>query len=554
MPLDLRGRTFRFGEASHPGPSLLRIATSNPTGLRGKESLCVDFQPGIHCYSETQLSHVTQHSTCNNLRYHARCQGRQLRCHAGAPAPLRSGSEWAGQWTGVLTTSDFPSRSIRLALPAGLHETGRIQVTHHQVGELPVLCANVYGFPSGPTFPRALADTDLLLEPLTRELVLGRTGPRLICGDRNQSHETLQQTQLWSSQGWSEVQLLAHARWSQEICPTCKHATHRDQIWISPELAALLHTVEVQDVFQEHSSVLATFQVPDERHSLNMWPLPSELPWPHIQADKAALQVQPTPLQGRDSTLWFKEFSGHFESAFAGCVSGLPRARLPTCCQGRGIRVAPEARSFPSVPVTASRHGEDSLTCDLVCLEVKRWFKQLRRLQSLVHALGAAKASPAALSYRLDLWRAIHAAPGFDGGFLRWWGQRHIRLQGSPESLPAWLPTHAVAQAVHEDFRANFRRFEAWHVRRRQEILHARFSQTRDAMFKALRTPSPPQGDTLQVSRTYEVLAVEPSTQQLHVNPPLDMRGSSTWSVQDARVVVSLIDAHTCQVVGPIQV
>ena len=253
----------------------------------------MDFQPGIHCcYSETQLSHVTQHSTCNNLRYHARCQGRQLRCHAGAPAPLRSGSEWAGQWTGVLTTSDFPS----------------CLVTHHQVGELPVLCANVHGFPSGPTFPRALADTELLLEPLTRELVLGRTGPRLICGDLNQSHEALQQTQLWSSLGWSEVQLLAHSRWSQEICPTCKHATQRDQIWISPELAALLHTVEVQDVFQEHSSVLATFQVPDERHSLNMWPLPSELPWPHIQADKAALQVQPTPLQGRDSTLWFKVF------------------------------------------------------------------------------------------------------------------------------------------------------------------------------------------------------------------------------------------------------
>ena len=82
----------------------------------------------------------------------------------------------------------------------------------------------------------------------------------------------------------------------------------------------------------------------------------------------------------------------------------------------------------------------------------------LSRLQSLVHALGAAKASPAALSYRLDLWRAIHVAPRFDGGLLRWWGQRHIRLQGSPESLPALLlPTHAVAQAIHEDFRANFR-------------------------------------------------------------------------------------------------
>ena len=60
---------FRFGEAAHPGPAdILQISTSNPSGLRNKESLYSDWGAGIHCFSETQLSAVTLPSSCARFR------------------------------------------------------------------------------------------------------------------------------------------------------------------------------------------------------------------------------------------------------------------------------------------------------------------------------------------------------------------------------------------------------------------------------------------------------------------------------------------------------
>ena len=107
----------RVGEASNPGPTLLRVGTTNPTGIRGKEQHVIDHGPGIWHFSETQLSHVTQQSSRATLQ----CLGRRanrhvrtVRIHTGAPAPLRPGSTWAGAWSGVLTMSDFPSMSLGL--------------------------------------------------------------------------------------------------------------------------------------------------------------------------------------------------------------------------------------------------------------------------------------------------------------------------------------------------------------------------------------------------------------------------------------------------------
>ena len=127
----------RVGEASHPGPDeVVWFGTSNPSGLRGKESLLAELGCGVWCLSETQLSAASQRSVGKTLRYCCRAQGRQPRCHFGAPAPLRPGSQWAGSWTGVMTLSDFPSRSITVPFDPGLQATGRIQVVQHMLDTL----------------------------------------------------------------------------------------------------------------------------------------------------------------------------------------------------------------------------------------------------------------------------------------------------------------------------------------------------------------------------------------------------------------------------------
>ena len=103
------GSCQRIGEASHPGPAeLLRMGTSNPGGLRGKEAHVLGLGPGVWFMSETQLSVETQRSSKATLTSAGRQVERQIRVLHGAPAPLRAGSVWAGAWTGVTTISDFP--------------------------------------------------------------------------------------------------------------------------------------------------------------------------------------------------------------------------------------------------------------------------------------------------------------------------------------------------------------------------------------------------------------------------------------------------------------
>ena len=241
---------FRFGEARHPGPCEVTIGTSNPSGLRNKEGIVADWGPGVWALSETQLSQVTQPSSRKALVSLGHQQCRHVRVHIGAPAPLRTSSEWAGSWSGVLQSTDFPSQPIRLSWPLGAFETGRVQVVMHSIAQVPVCVANVYGYSPGPTWPRALAMTDDLLVTLTKDLVLGKQGLRIIAGDFNHSSSSLSQTDLWRQAGWVECQEYAAQHWGQDIQPTCKGATVRDFLWLSPEAAALLKRVTVTDDFQ----------------------------------------------------------------------------------------------------------------------------------------------------------------------------------------------------------------------------------------------------------------------------------------------------------------
>ena len=60
----------RVGEASHPGPDEVAwFGTSNPSGLRGKESLLAELGCGVWCLSETQLSAENQRSVGKTLRH-----------------------------------------------------------------------------------------------------------------------------------------------------------------------------------------------------------------------------------------------------------------------------------------------------------------------------------------------------------------------------------------------------------------------------------------------------------------------------------------------------
>ena len=150
-------------------------------------------------FGERSLLRLNSNAGCIALeRLSCLQQGRNIRALAGAAAPLRAHSEWAGSWTGVMVAADWPMHPVQIPWPAGIFETARAQIAQVLIEGFPLLVANVYGY--SRSHPQAAAATDALLEPITKELVFGRVGPRVICGDLNAEEDGLLQTRLWRQQ------------------------------------------------------------------------------------------------------------------------------------------------------------------------------------------------------------------------------------------------------------------------------------------------------------------------------------------------------------------
>jgi len=545
--------TIRFGEADHPGPSAsFCISSSNPSGLRAKEPHFLAWGPGVHCFSETQLSAVTLPVCRRQIQSCARAAGRCVRVLSGAPAPLRVNSLWAGSWTGVLQAGDLPCRARNICWPSGLYESGRVLLAQHFHESTPLLVATAYGYPQGPTWPNALAQTDLLLSALTKEVVIGARGFRVIVGDFNQDHERLQQCAVWRTQGWVELQDLAQRLWNRPPQPTCKHATRRDFIWLSPEAASLCTGASITDTFQEHATLLAEFQLSQVATSTSTWPLPAELPWSEVCIEAWHYNGHHAPVPPCASDLWYARFSKSVEHSLDGFLPGLPSLRPPASTFGRGQRSKPQQTPTSAPALKPSRPGEDSLRHDGLGAEVRRWFQQLRRLQSLMHSVKAGSNSPSAQEYRLSLWQSIRSARGFRLGFPQWWRHRPVQLVGSPRLLPTFLPDAAQARAMYEDFRCNFRRLEEWHLRHRTQILDAKYDASLAQLQKDLKEPFPAQVDSLQIRHTYAILAVSPEGDQVHLDRPVDCRGVSNWAVDGEPAFAESCDQDLCTFALPV--
>ena len=411
-----------------------------------------------------------------------------------------------------------------------------------------MLTANVYGYCQGPTWPEARAMTNALMSDVTREVVLGRRGIRLICGDWNHSADSLDEVAIWKSLGWADVQDLAHDCWNVEIQMTCKASTRRDFIFLSPEAAACLKQARVSMDFPDHATLIAGLQLPQGNAVVQTWPLPSEIPWSQVNLDTWKACPVPASRATVDSSSWLRDFSRQFERSLDGHVMGTRGSRLPKRCKGRAARTSPRPQEVPAVPPKPSRPEKEVLRNDSLSLEVKRWYQQLRRFQSLLHAAKAGKMHAAAVEYRLTLWQTIKSSTGFVGGFSAWWSSRQVKHPHAPSSFPLGLPPAAVIQVLFYDFRDNFRRFEAWSIRQRTAVLTARHEQQRDLVFRDLRGERPQQVDTLVLQHTYAILAVDDQTRSVHVDEPVDCRGHSTWSCDGMPCEVIVQEDQTCQV------
>eukprot|EP00438_Fugacium_kawagutii_P013643 Skav213116 [mRNA] locus=scaffold107:42137:49620:+ [translate_table: standard] len=549
--------TVRFGEADHPGPELdfdmppiptnmVRIGCSNPGGLRGKEAVALSPGSGIWSYSETHLTHATQTSVAAVLRHSGSSLNRSVRLLTGAPVPLRSNSDTAGSWAGVAVQTDFPARELALPWQNGERSSGRVMVTRRLVHEVPFVISTCYGFAPGPTWPNNKALTTKLLQSLTKDVVIGGAGPRVIAGDMNAEVSSLDEFQVWQRYGWVEAQHMALDRWERPIDKTCREATVIDHVWLSPEAAALCSSVGTVNKFVGHRTVFADFAVPERLSPIQTWPRPSSIDWTQVDlsAWHQCFDTLAAPSFDGDSTRFFQDWAQHWETSLDGHCPGHPNKHLPSNQRGRAVRTEPMWTS-PTPPVAKpSREGEVALRSDLVSTQTQLWFKQLRRLQSYQHAILADKQTTNAVAYRLCLWDAIKCSRGFAGRFEAWWHVRRRKLPGSPVNLPLGPPDGPTASQIFLDFKCNFEALERWCLRQRGSLLQAKYDQSCKRLFHDLRPTTRDQLDLLWNSSEHQVLDFDLESGQLHVDPAPAPSHCSTWTLHGQHLELLGLDGE----------
>ena len=559
----------RIGEAAVPGPAAVGVdsfvdapqwalpetpsfclGVANPTGISNKLHMLDHFPVGLWHFTETQASFGQQCRFRNHLKSLSFRQERQLRSVVGAPAALRAGSDSAGSWTGVLCFGDCPLRSVPHVWPSGEFSSGRVALSVAHVGSLVLTMATVYCPPRSPTFPRAKELCEELLTPITESVVLGRSGPRAILGDFNNKAGSLDQMKIWQSHGWLELQDLMHQLYGLVPRPTCKLATAPDQIWLSPELIPYVQNMSVWDIFPDHSVLIAGLAFPSCSRFQMQWRLPGHIPWDRIDLEQWSSNSDLGPICGAGSqhvgssdpadqtaaTEDFRSWSRKFELK-ASASSQSRTVRADTSFYGRGALDRPHPRLItPSVP-KHSRDGEVQQASGFLNRVVSRWYKQLRRLQSYLHAIKSPRAAENFLS-RASLWHAILSADGFKGNFQTWWESRPHQQQGTPARLPEYPPNLHVAQLVYDDFLLNYRRFEHWQNQKRQQSSRTKMLATAKGVFAITRKPAKESLDCLVDSEDQTITVTDAMQGWVQVPRPFKPGTMIHWTLQDQPAIV----------------
>ena len=538
----------RLGEACNPGPDLedssdgfrIQLGTANTAGLANKVPLLSSLDAGIWGLTETHLTLDGFKAVRSTLKLLGRQQGRNLRFVAGAPAPARSLNSRSGTWTGVAVASDFPCHAFNAQWPSLTFETGRIQAVTSYVGQTPIVMATVYGAAQSPTFRDPLAITEELLNQVTAQIVDHGVGPRCIVGDFNCDLMQFPVMHHWYTQGWRELQVHSTALHGTVCSATCKNATIRDFVWCSPELLRFWCCTSITpNLFPDHAVVGGSFWIPAFKPDTWYWPQPQPIPWNLVRiADwHACLEDVWTPFSWTsDPSASFACWSAQVEKSIGPFVTA-PTGKLPSGSLGRG-QTRQARKGHPVLhTVKPSRPGELPMPLSFPDLLLHRWYKQLRRLQSLLHSCRRGSCGVDAATYQAQCWSSIIRAPGFKPNFRAWWPSRQVRLQASPSALVG-LPTLEQLEHVFLDFQLD--RLDSWYRQKRFQLTKLRRESHSKDMYKALRPDGPEPLDFLTVTSHFSVEAVHPPSGAVRLDAvPVSFDGIWTFSGESITPVPS---------------
>ena len=459
--------TTRYGEALHPGPqsyTQFHLGTANVAGALSKVQSVAELPFGYWGVTESHLTGTGIQSFRSSFRHSRAELHRPSKLAFGAPVPPRAADSIAGTWAGTLSACDFPIRSLHSPDDSVPYMTGRLHYAAFCVDQVQITGACVYGASQGPTYSDPLRITSEILDEVTQHLVRSNHGPRFVVGDFNAGLMDTFATQEWHDAGWRELQQFLAERYQRPIQPTCKKATTRDFVWLSPELLPyIIDGGILEDWFPDHDPVYALLQLPTNAQCISRWPMPSTLDWTQVQVPHWHEHCSQLPRfhWTTDMTGSFRKWSNRVETSLDGFYIN-EAGRPPRAALGRGQALRPRGGLAQQPHLKPARPGEERLQSDFVNRAVHRRYKQLRSLQALVHTLRNGLHTPNAQAHAGQLWSAITRSTGFnpsfhiDGGHIERSGDKAVlsTCLVSVQTMPFWKLSSSTTSSTFVPSRA----------------------------------------------------------------------------------------------------
>ena len=440
---------MRIGEAKNPGPPGglgLTIGAINACGLMNKSHSLQDLPFDGQSIWGVCETHLTAAGIVK-FRQDLRIRKSVFDLHHGQPAPYRSTTQHSigGKHVGAGFVSTVPCKKLTSQMPEDIQQTSRVDIKTFYCQGKWLTGAVCYGYAHKSETQAVRNNTDHLLQHITDTVVTNMRGYRFITGDFNQPNGILEQTQLWEQLGWKEVQVHLNETQCRPIQATCKNATTRDFVWLSPELVQHLESVEVIDhIFPDHSVVCARLRPFFQHENVYLWRKPKNIDWNVTQSSSSQMLSIAKEFETRIvKTCQTHDKDGHH-------ISQMGRSATTNT-----VKVAAYCK-----PISRAREGDYQPNFQGISLQYSRWVKQMRRLESLCRNLAKCSDKPKAKQHAEKEWRGIMTATGFSGGFQHWWENIQNNRGQAPQTISWICPGFSETQGIAFTFMDELHRFE----------------------------------------------------------------------------------------------
>lgn len=432
-------RFQRIGEATNPGPSQNRTKTEhlniyhcNPTSLVGKENHFDHMLNGIHLISETSATQTAQ-KICT-----ARFKHKNMKCLWSYPtnAYKQSAANLRGHAGGTAIVSPFPMHRGLEPIPSYLQRADRfVDGVVQYYPHLYMYCAAIYGPHINHRYynPRTIMN-DIMNHVAQKGLRF--QGPVCVAGDFNCSLQDIECWPALKAAGWVDAaEFSAHVN-CHPIETTSNDNARHSFILCNRQLAAALidcRTIK-HHLFSVHPVLHARFNYKAATQSFLQWKLPKSFDRYIIDtqtaenyATKECLDKHAThemALQNNDLHALSKSWTHIAEQTLAHSAIDV---------EGKAVKVRPghlgrakeshfttQPAAMPIIP--RPRDGDHQPISEQGSVELRRWGKQLHRLQSLVRQYNSYNQTHNILAFGQlqTLWISILNAKGFDNKFQQW--------------------------------------------------------------------------------------------------------------------------------------